>query len=309
MAVQNWKKLGLIYRPQDAARETMVTHAQHAVAEHLYSSTYRIYFSSRDGENRPQVWSFDLDLNSPFQEQNTSRSPVISRSRGDFDEDGVYASSLLTTDSGKYMYYAGRKNNEDNSFEMTVAIASYQETTNSFIKNYDLPVMKAGPHDPWMVSTPWIYQVKDVYHMLYLSGLESGIDATGQKKTKYHLKHATSDDGLSWDRQGHIGIDFFHDGETNICRPSVLFEDGIYKAWYSYACLDNGIHYRLGYAESSDGRNWARKDHLAGMDITENSFDSDMICYPLVIKHENKKFMFYNGNHYGADGLALAVLD
>ena len=32
-----------------------------------------------------------------------------------------------------------------------------------------------------------------------------------------------------------------------------------------------------------------------------------MTAYPYVVKYKNKKFMFYNGNLYGKDGIGLAI--
>ena len=32
-----------------------------------------------------------------------------------------------------------------------------------------------------------------------------------------------------------------------------------------------------------------------------------MIAYPHVIKHKGKKYMFYNGNNYGKEGIGLAI--
>ena len=48
-------------------------------------------------------------------------------------------------------------------------------------------------------------------------------------------------------------------------------------------------------AESGDGIRWERKDNEAGIDVTEGEFDSEMICYPNIIIHNAKKYMFYNG--------------
>ena len=66
--------------------------------------------------------------------------------------------------------------------------------------------------------------------------------------------------------------------------------------------------YKLGYAESKDLINWNRKDDLVRLKpIVKNEWDSEMIAYPYVIKFEDKKYIFYNGNSYGRDGVALAI--
>ena len=77
--------------------------------------------------------------------------------------------------------------------------------------------------------------------------------------------------------------------------------------WLSYKTLDQT--YRIGYAESDDGINWTRFDERAGITISEEGWDSEMIEYPYVFNHKGKKYMAYNGNGYGQNGAGLAVLE
>jgi hypothetical protein len=73
--------------------------------------------------------------------------------------------------------------------------------------------------------------------------------------------------------------------------------------WFAH----KGEAYRLGYAESSDGVAWDRKDHLAGIDVTPDGPDSEMIEYAAVLSHGDQRVMFYNGNDYGRHGILVAV--
>ena len=67
--------------------------------------------------------------------------------------------------------------------------------------------------------------------------------------------------------------------------------------------------YRLGYAESLDGVNWERKDHLVGIHKSETpgDFDYNMIDYAYCYEHKGKKYLLYNGNGFGAAGFGYAV--
>jgi predicted GH43/DUF377 family glycosyl hydrolase len=67
--------------------------------------------------------------------------------------------------------------------------------------------------------------------------------------------------------------------------------------------------YRLGYAESSDGKNWKRMDQHLNLDVSSGSFDSEAIMYAAPIEVDNKLFVFYNGNGFGSLGFAVAVLE
>ena len=64
----------------------------------------------------------------------------------------------------------------------------------------------------------------------------------------------------------------------------------------------------MGYAESIDGLRWKRKDNQVNFPLgKKGEFDDQMVEYPFVIKFNKKKYMFYNGNTYGKDGVGLAI--
>ena len=67
--------------------------------------------------------------------------------------------------------------------------------------------------------------------------------------------------------------------------------------------------YRIGFASSRDGFKWDRNDALAGIDVSSEGWDSEMICYPYIFEHRGRFYMLYNGNGYGKTGFGLAVLE
>ena len=48
-------------------------------------------------------------------------------------------------------------------------------------------------------------------------------------------------------------------------------------------------------------------DETIGMDVSNNGWDSEMVCYPFVFDHKDITYMLYNGNSYGKTGMGLAV--
>jgi len=81
----------------------------------------------------------------------------------------------------------------------------------------------------------------------------------------------------------------------------------VYRMWLSYKTHTQT--YRIGYAESKNGVDWHRMDHLAGINVSSDGWDSEMIEYPYVFTHGKKKYMAFNGNGYGENGAGLAILD
>jgi hypothetical protein len=108
---------------------------------------------------------------------------------------------------------------------------------------------------------------------------------------------------MGWKRDGRVCLDFATPDEHAFGRPCVVRDaDGMYRMWYSV----RGAAYRIGYAESRDGLAWSRMDARAGIDVSAEGFDSEMIEYPVVFDRQDRRFMMYNGNGYGFSGIGLA---
>ena len=88
--------------------------------------------------------------------------------------------------------------------------------------------------------------------------------------------------------------------------PFVIYEENLFKMWYSIRFVDK--LYRIGYAESYDGKIWKRKDHMVGIDVSSTGWDSEMICYPSIIDINGNRYLFYNGNSNGINGFGYALL-
>jgi len=104
-----------------------------------------------------------------------------------------------------------------------------------------------------------------------------------------------------------VSVGFKNEEESNIARSWVIKEDNIYKMWYSYVIPP--LKYRIGYAESKNGKEFIRHDDIVGIHPSEDSFDSKMMCYPNVIQNNGAKYMLYNGNDFGKAGFGLAKLE
>jgi hypothetical protein len=126
----------------------------------------------------------------------------------------------------------------------------------------------------------------------------------GKPEHKYHIKYAESRDGINWEREGLVAIDFANDQEYAISRPSVIHDSDRWRMWYSF----RGQSYRIGYAESENGRQWKRLDAQVGINVSTAGWDSEMIEYPFVFDHKGQRYLLYNGNGYGKTGFGLAVL-
>ena len=91
--------------------------------------------------------------------------------------------------------------------------------------------------------------------------------------------------------------------EYALCRPLRPPDAGGYEMWY----CGRGPAYRLGCAESPDGKHWTRCPDRVGIDVSAAGWDAEMLAYPCVFEHRGNTYLLYNGNAYGRDGFGLAV--
>ena len=305
--MSKWKKLGLIFNP-NKKYDWMYSHAQLPVLDHIKGDMFRVYFASRTKEQRSHIGYVDIDINNPKEVLNISSKPLLKPGPiGFFDEHGVYPSSIVNFNGKKYLYYIGwNQGNRQPLFYAHIGLAISEDGGNTFQKYSKAPIMSRSKYDPCLVTSPDVFIDDGIWKMTYVSGIKWE-ELDGKLKSFYHIKYAESKDGIHWEREGTIAIDFLDHTESNIARSSVVMEKGIYKMWYSY--IKDNKPYRIGYAESNDCKNWIRKDHEVGITVSKEGFDDTMICYPNVIVHNKKRYMVYNGNNFGYDGFGLAVLE
>lgn len=304
---QKWDKLGLIYAP-DTKKRWMKSHCQLPVADCISGSRYRVYYASRDDFQRSHVGYVEIDLANPTKVLDVSSEPVLEPGPiGFFDEHGVYPSSIVNVGARKFMYFIGwNRGYKQPLFYASIGLAVSENGGRTYRRVSRAPIMARSEYDPCLVTSPHVFLDNGVWRMTYVSGTKWEETASGQLKSFYHIKYAESRDGMTWQRDGRVAIDFSSAAETNIARSSVLKQDGTYRMWYS-TIKSPANSYRIGYAESDDCLTWTRHDSSVGIDVSTVGFDSEMICYPHVISCGSRAYMFYNGNGFGRDGFALAV--
>jgi hypothetical protein len=165
------------------------------------------------------------------------------------------------------------------------------------------PLLERNDVDPYLTASPWVLVDGGIWRMWYVSGT-SWENVDGKPRHRYLIKYAESRDGYRWLRNGIVCISYQGEEEYAFGRPCVIRDRDLYKMWYSY----RGDRYRLGYAESSDGLSWMRKDQEVGLESSADGWDCEMVTYPAVFCHRKRLHMLYNGNGYGRTGIGMATL-
>ena len=303
----NWKKLKRVFCPDDNY-DWMKTHASNPVPYIIdeEKGIVRIFFSCRNINNRSSVAFVDVDFNDDFKILRIADEPVLKAGDpGYFDDDGVSVSWVIPVNGKFYLYYLGWNLRVNVPWLNTIGLAISDTIDGPFEKYQKVPILDRSNEDPFTVSYPCVIFDQGIYRMWYGSNLGWGKE---QDQMAHVIKYAESKDGINWKRTNEVHIPFVHKGEYALSKPCVVkFPDG-YKMWYSYRASEQSDRYRIGMAVSDDGYKWIRKDNEAGIDVSEEGWDSLSIEYPNAFRLNNKLYLLYNGNEYGKTGFGIAQL-
>lgn len=301
-----FEKLGLIFKP-DTNLFWQYSHAALPTALKLDENSYRIFFTSRDKENKTYIGYFEWFPDKPTEIHNITKTPVLRPGDpGMFDSFGVQATCIVRNAKDIYLYYLGWVTGKPEPlFYTAIGLAISKDDGKTFQKISKAPIMERSDFDPWMVSGGTVIKNENDWKMYYISGLSFNIK-DNVAESIYDVKLAESKDGIRWERKGITPFPLA-ENETNISRITFVREENKLKAWFPVKKYGQG--YRCGYAESTDGIKFYRKDAEAGITVSDEGWDNYSIDKMEVIKHNNKYFMFYNGNSFGKDGIGLAIYE
>lgn len=97
---------------------------------------------------------------------------------------------------------------------------------------------------------------------------------------------------------------------TNICDPSVLYDNGMFRMWTG--CVESDINFAsICYSESNDGTNWTTPIIVFSPSNIAGAWDNSKTEIPTVIKDttESDTLKRYKMWYGGADSLAPDVVD
>lgn len=310
-----WEKLGHIFDPTAGDYgDFMRSHAQ-CPSVIVMEDALRVYFSCRpepiDGQYLSYTAWLDLDPKDPTKVLRVAKKPVMQLGAlGSFDEHGIYPTSTIRVKDEIFMYYGGWHRKQTTPYSVAIGLAKSKDGEN-FTRVYDGAFFNSNEVDPFEVSCPKIRNFGGRNFLFYLSG-RGWTMHDGRAESLYKIRIAAYRDGAGWIRlPKDIIPDVLSDGECQ-AGADVFLKDGKYHMYFSYRHATDYRNpqrgYRIGYARSNDLATWERDDSYAGIELSKDGFDSEMMHYPHVFKYGSDHFMLYNGNDFGRYGLGLAKL-
>jgi hypothetical protein len=312
-----WVKLGRVFNPAESEPRSWMSEFAQAPCVLEFDKHIRVYFSCRphaDTNGQYVSYSAFVDLNRKdlFEILNISAEPILKLGEtGTFDEFGTYPVSVVRDREQVVAYYGGWTRCESVPFNVAIGRAVSHDNGVTFTKTGPGPVLSYDPWEPFVLSGPKIRKFNDIFCLWYIAG-EKWILADGRREPVYKIRMAVSVDGISWHRQHENLIESVLVDEAQ-ASPDVFFRNGKYHMFFCYR-HGSGYRgrergYRIGYAFSEDMKRWTRDDSRAGIDVSDEGWDSEMISYPHVFELDGEVYMFYLGNQVGREGFGLARLE
>lgn len=307
-----WIKKGLIYKP-NGEFDWNQTHASVPTVYKIDEKRLRIYYATRDTQNRTNISFIEVEADHPENILYIHNKPIISPGKmGMFDDMGAMPSHVIDVGDEVWMYYLGWNVRNTIAYHNSIGLAISKDGGKSFEKFSEGPLFDRTYIEPYYSAVPFVLREDNLWKMWYLSNTK-WVQHEGQSEPFYHIKYAESKNGIDWERKGVVAIDYKDENECGIVRACVIKENKTYRMWYAHRNLknyreDKKNSYRIGYAESQDGKDWTRMDKDVGIDVSEKGWDSEMIEYPFVYDHNGQFYMFYNGNTFGKTGFGYAIL-
>jgi len=314
-----WSKQGKIFDPTEHVLPNNCREFAQSPQTLVMSDRVRVYFSTRVrdsiGKYLSHVAFVDFDKNM----QNiigVSKHTVIELGGlGCFDEHGIFPINVVRDGDRVLAYTTGWNRKVSVSVDASIGLAISHDDGFTFQKYGNGPIMTSSLNEPFLIGDAFVALYEEIYHMWYIYGTKwKKFVKSDPPDRVYKIAHATSDDGINWHRDGRQIIADRLNADECQALPTVFHRDGTYHMYFCYRQAhgfrkQSNNAYRIGYAYSNDLINWERDDSKAGIDVSEDGWDSQMQCYPHTFQADGKDYMLYNGNEFGRFGFGLAVLD
>lgn len=313
-----WRKLGKVFTPQDVGGRPWLKEFAQAPCALIFDDYVRMYFSCRPAaDSAGQYVSYsafvDLDRADLFKVLRIAEAPILTLGGlGEFDEFGTYPVSVARDGDSVIAYYAGWTRCESVPFNVAIGAARSFDGGAEFAKLGNGPVLSYSPDEPFVLSGPKIRRFKDRWYLWYIAGRKwKTVD--GRAEPVYKIRMASSSDGLRWEKLNRDLIESRIEEDEAQASPDVIYSGGRYHMFFSYrysaGFRSKDYGYRIGYASSDDLIDWTRDDAKAGIEVSEEGWDAQMISYPHVFELDGQCYMAYLGDQVGRYGFGLAVLD
>jgi len=303
-----WTKHGVVWAPS-GERWWARKYASCPTPHLREDGALRLFVQCRDDINIGRVGYVDVDPANPLRVLKTSIEPVLDCGvPGAFDDNGVFQTSVLRMPDGRLlMYYVGFELCHNIRYRLLTGLAVSHDDGDSFEKVKTTPILERSPAEMYFRCGNFVLPRNDGgVRMWYVAGSEWE-HIEGKAMPIYDIRYMESPDGVTWPEEGRVVLTVELDKEHGFGRPYVIADASGYRMFYSVRGRFPRAYY-LGYAISSDGLVWTRKDDEMNLSTSVEGWDSEAVEYSAILEYRGRTFCFYNGNDFGGTGFGVAEL-
>lgn len=208
--------------------------------------------------------------------------------QGAYDGASLVGPWVIKDDSLYKMWYAGR------DFVDSIWRIMYAESRDLYMwSNHQLAINieSEGTYDTNGIIYPCVIKDGSTYKMWY----------SGYNGSNWRVLYASSSDGLNWANHQMVKDvgDYTPFDDNHAYTPSVIKDGSTYKMWYGGNGTTPHNYWKIIYATSADGINWA--NHQVVIDKNqEGVYDTSHALLPCVLK-ENSSYRIWYSGHEGAN--------
>lgn len=295
-----FQRIGKIFDPKEFSTDAgYLSHAANPVVLKINESIYRIFFNSRDLDQRSSVYSVDFNFESKTLVPDSFREQLLLSNSFHYFRDGVSLGSHFELDGKHWIGFMGWVNPPSEHWFGTIGKFRLDSDYN-FEYIEPNPWFDLSPIDPISLSYPAVYFSKDVMHVWY--GTTMAWDG-GNGEMVHILKEKVSRDYINFvnsERQ----VEWKTGQSQAFSRPSITpLKD---KFLMAYSVRGNLTKYRIGVGVIEEEAKCITQ--IATFSTSLSNWENEMVEYPYLVSYEDETYMFYNGNGYGKSGIGLAKI-
>ena len=298
-------KKGLIYYPNGKNEWDysgfMTPHAR------LQGDIIRIWGGVRDREGISRICYIDVKADNPNEIIDIGKHPVLDVGEpGCFDDNGVILGDIISNNNRMYLYYVGFQHVEKVKFYAFSGLAISEDKGKNFTRYSQVPIMDRTEKARFGRCIHTVLADGDKYK-IYYAIINDWKYINNIPYPIYDIWYTESEDGINISSfDNHCCVTTI-ENEYRIGRPKVYKTTCGYEMLYTRDFIPKD--YVIGYADSSNGIDWTRRDEKFVINKSLNGWDSEMACYPVKLNYKNKTYIFYNGNGMGRSGVGYAEFD
>ncbi|RYZ77828.1 MAG: hypothetical protein EOP05_00370 [Proteobacteria bacterium] len=301
-----WEKKGFICSHDTLNLDWFKKNTMVPVPKLISADVLRLYVTMCDEDNVGRVGYVDVSTENPSKILGYSRAPAMDIGEdGAFDDSGVLPSALFEHEGKSYLFYSAYQKQTKVPYTILSGVAVASANFETFKRVSTVPILERTDGEMFIRSAVYCVKIAGGFRIYYSSGVAWTRNAV-KEVPAYDIKYLESADLFDWTGAKPALAIKLEGDEYGLTTPNVYEEDGLFKMTYAIRSVSKG--YRMGYAESKDGREWIRKDEQMQLDVSASGWDSEMVCFGNLFKWKARTYMFYCGNHYGMGGMGYAEL-